>query len=290
MFGSLAGGARRAAPGVRYTAVEETGIQLQSGTRILLSAQSSFDADPAAVRLHAGRCYAVTAADASETGTLTKLVTEGLSAELGGGAEAFLCAGGEEGGDPEADGVMSSVVDALFPRAHAAGPSGRAPLFLVFAGSARVTCGGRDLAVVAGQGVFADGADNGPFDTTELTERYAADLTKAKELVKTLSDRIARYRKVTASYEKTLKELAARRGELKGASSNTALEKTELAEIAERVRIVTDARKAHDERISKWELVRDGEEKGRAAPIRYRLTIMKSAVKNHRSAMSRLRR
>ena len=286
--GALAGGARRVMPAERCTAAEETGIQLQSGARILLSALSSFEADQAHVQLHVGRCYAATAEDMSETNTLTTLVAEGLSAELGGGTQAFLYAGDEEGGVPGAGGVMSSVVDALFPRAYAACPSGRAPLLLVFAGSARVTCGGRKLAVVAGQGIFADAAADGPFDTASLTTEYETNLAKAEELVNALTARIDRYRKVTDSYGKTLKKLSARRDELKGASSNTAEETQELAEIENRIRIVTDAGDAHEKRIAKWELVRDGEKKGRVTPTRHRLDILKSAVRNHRSAMNTL--
>jgi hypothetical protein len=288
LFGQLAGGTGSLQGDDRYSTLEDTGIELESGARVLLTARSSFSVEDSRLRLHTGRCYVATNEGVSDTRIVTRLTAEGLYAELGGGAEAFLYSGVDEGGETGDDGFVEAILGALMPGAYADGPPDHAPLLLVFAGSSRVTCGGRELVVVAGQGIFADSTSDGPFDTTKLTARYEAEIAKARAMIGSLSERMALYGRVVASYDKTLRERKERRRNLLALRSLTEAEKAELAETENRIRIVADAKQAHEKRIFEWKLVLEDERKARITDIEHRLDVMKRAASNHRAAIDGL--
>jgi len=283
--GELPGGRTAIAEGEKVTAEADLPLGLAGGTRAVMTRGSAFTFAAGRLEMDRGSCYMVTVDGPGDEDRAPRpaplLSAAGLDAKLRGDVEVYLRAAPA----PDApESPLAALLDALFPPVYAEGKGGAGTLLMVFSGEATVECNGTALELRAGQAVFADRHE--AFEIRSYVERCEKALADAESASRELAPSVERYRGVIASYERSLAAKRLRRAEL--AARDDAPQLAELEELALRIRIVEEAKAAHEESLARM-LSRSTEgRREELAEVKLRMELVREGEGGHVAAVQRL--
>lgn len=209
----------------RHKALGDCVVRLADNAIAFIADGSWFTVSKKALVIDEGFCYA-----ASPSGSVEPSIvkTRGLRAELHN-AQVFLSAG---------NGSAPIALLPIFSPAFAQeGGVGEAALIIVFLGRAEVEIDGTSHTVGMGQFLFADEAALGPQALSVFKDNAAEEIDRLDKVLQPLAQKRDLYNAVVECYDRRTVWLQKQK--------EIAVGRAELDELDARIRIVTDAKDAH---------------------------------------------